>query len=326
MTNPKARVEIADKEAAAWHVRLGGPDVGADAIKDFFTWRQEPVNADAYRRVEKIWADTGKLTRDPEVQEAFDAALFRRKGDGRARRLPRTLIGLGAIGAAIALAFGAYAWWGGRDTFATDIGEQRLVQLADGSSVRLDTASQIRVRFDGHRRVVELERGQALFTVAHDAQRPFQVEAGGTQVTAVGTVFDVRRDEAGVQVVLVKGIVDVAASGEGGRLRRMTPGQLTRVTKAGATTISPADLERATSWSDGRLVFRDTPLRQAVAEMNRYLTDPITLDAPTKENETVNGVFRTGDRDAFVSAASAVFDLQASPRKDGAVHLSAENN
>jgi len=324
MTNPKARVEIADKEAAAWHVRLGGPDVGSDAIKDFFTWRQEPVNAEAYRRVEKIWADTGKVTRDPEVQEAFDAALFRRKGDGRARRLPRTLIGLGAIGAAVALAFGLYAWWGGRDTFATDVGEQRLVQLADGSSVRLDTASQIRVRFDGDRRVVDLEQGQALFTVAHDAQRPFQVEAGGTQVTAVGTVFDVRRDDAGVQVVLVKGIVDVAASGEGGRLRRMTPGQLTRVTKAGATTTSPADLERATSWSDGRLVFRDTPLRQAVAEMNRYLTDPITIDAPTKENETVNGVFRTGDRDAFVSAASAVFDLQASPGKDGAVHLSAE--
>lgn len=326
MTNPKARVETADKEAAAWHVRLGASDVSADAIKEFFTWREDAANADAYRRVEKIWADTGKLTRDPQVQEAFDAALFRRKDDGRTRRLPRTLIGLGVIGAAVALALGVNAWIGARSVFATEVGEQRLVQLADGSSVRLDTASQIRVRFDGDRRVVDLEHGQALFTIAHDSDRPFQVEAGGTQVTAVGTVFDVRRDATGVQVVLISGVVDVAVSGEGGRLRRMTAGQKTRVTKAGAVTTRSADLELATSWSEGRLVFRDTPLRQAVAEMNRYLTDPITLDAPTKENEIVNGVFKTGDRDAFVSAASAVFNLRASPQEDGSVRLSAENN
>ncbi len=61
-----------------------------------------------------------------------------------------------------------------------------------------------------------------------------------------------------------------------------------------------------------------------MAEVNRYLTDGIELDAPGVENEAVSGVFRTGDRDAFVSAASAALGLKASAGEGGAVRLSAE--
>lgn len=325
MTSPTIRVDTAETEAAAWHGRLGARNVSTGTIEEFFAWRAEPANAEAYRRVEKLWADTGKLTDDPEIAGALEAAMSRRAGAGRSRGVPHTLLGLAAVGAAAALAIGAWTWQQSRTVFVTGVGEQRVVQLADGSSIRLDTASRIKVRFAEDQRLVYLERGQALFTVAHDRTRPFIVDAGGTRVTAVGTVFDVRRDRATVRVTLVSGAVDVAPEGEGRAVRRMAAGEQTRVSSNGLATHA-VDLEAETSWTDGRIVFRDTPLRQAVSEVNRYLTAKIELDAASLDAVPVNGVFRTGDRDAFVSTASQVFDLQASPGPDGSVLLSARKN
>ncbi|MEG1029854.1 MAG: FecR domain-containing protein, partial [Brevundimonas sp.] len=185
----------ADIEAAEWHGRLGARNVDARTIEDFFNWRQSPENAEAYRRVETVWTGTGGLANDPQVAEALEAAFSRR---AQRRRPPRLLLGLAAVGAAAALAGGFSFWLQSRTVFSTGVGEERLVQLADGSSVRLDTASRVRVRFDGDRRFIELQEGQAFFTVAHDASRPFVVAAGDARVTALGTVFDVRRDGAGV--------------------------------------------------------------------------------------------------------------------------------
>lgn len=323
MTNPKIRVERAETEAAAWHAKLGVKPVSSDTIKEFFAWREDPAHAEAYRRVHKAWTDTGRLVADPELQRVFDEAMTRRS-KAVAARPRRTLIGFAAAGAGLALvlAVGTWSWLEAKTQFATAVGEQRLVQLADGSSVRLDTDTRVKVRFDHARRVIVLEQGQALFNVAHDAGRPFLVRAGDTQITAVGTIFDVRRDQADVRVTLVQGIVEVAG-GEGSRApSRMTAGHQTRVTAAGTATKA-VDVETATSWADGRIVFRNTPLRAAVAEVNRYLTQKVELDADAKADVPVSGVFKVGDRDAFVSTAAAVLELKVSAGEGGTVRLSA---
>lgn len=321
MSGPRARVERAETEAAEWHARLGATRVSPETIEAFFAWRKDPAHAEAYRRVETVWTDTAGLGRDPEIAEALEAALGRRPVKGRRSVVSGGLWGLAAVGAAAVLVFGGWVWMEGRSVYSTAVGEQRLVQLADGSSVRLDTQSRMRVRFDGDRRLIDLEQGQALFTVAHDTDRPFVVVAGEARVTAVGTVFDVRREAREVRVTLVSGAVDVA--GEAGRGERMSAGHQARVMDAQVRTTA-VDVAAETSWTEGRVVFRDTPLKAAVAEVNRYLTDKIELDAPALEDEAVNGVFETGDRDAFVSAAAAGLGLRASTAPDGAVRLSPE--
>lgn len=321
MTNPKIRVEKAEMEAAAWYAKLGVKPVTSDTIKEFFAWREDPIHAEAYRRVHKAWTDTGRLTADPELQRVLDDAMTRRS---KSAKLPprRTFIGIAAVGASLALAFAAWSWLDAKTQFATAVGEQRLVQLADGSSVRLDTDTRIKVRFDGGKRLIDLEQGQALFNVAHDAAKPFLVRAGSTEVTAVGTIFDVRRDQAAVQVTLVQGIVEVAGGQQGRAPSRITAGQQTRVTPTGAATKA-VDVETATSWADGRIVFRDTPLRAAVAEVNRYLTQKVELDSDARADVPVSGVFKVGDRDAFVSTAAAVLELRVSAGEGGTVRLSA---
>lgn len=318
MTSPNNRVEAADTEAAQWHARLGARSVATQTIKDFFDWRQVPENADAYRRVEIAWSETRKLACEPKMRAALDEVLARGVGQRKKPRSPRVMMGIAAATASAILIFAGWSWVQSRTVFATSVGEQRVVQLADGSSVRLDTDSRIRVRFDGERRGVELEAGQALFEVAHDAGRPFVVRAGQAKVTAIGTVFDVRRRPTGTNVTLVSGAVEIAGGGDVWRIR---PGEQAKVTATGAVATA-VDVAAVTGWTEGRIIFRDTPLSEAVAEVNRYLTDEVELNAPALANEPVNGVFKTGDRDAFVSVTSEVFGLRASPGSDGAIRLS----
>ena len=87
--------------------------------------------------------------------------------------------------------------------YAIAVGEQRTIQLEDGSRIILDTGSEVAVRFTGGRRSVTLNNGQAMFDVEGDPARPFIVDAGDTRVTAIGTRFDVRRSGTGARVILV---------------------------------------------------------------------------------------------------------------------------
>lgn len=317
MTNPKKRVETAEVEAAAWHARLGTTSIEAGAIDDFFEWRSQPGNADAYRRVDQVWRESQGLGADPAIAEALEGARRRGQQPGLGRRS----VLISGLAGATALLVIAGAWlWNGRGEYATDIGEQRVIQLADGSKVNLDTDSRIRVRFSNGERRIDLDHGQALFDVARAPDRPFVVYAGDARVTAVGTVFDVRRAGETVNVTLVSGVIDVAAPETVASRRRMAAGQQARV--AGSTiSTRTVDVVAETSWTAGRLIFTDIPLEEAVAEMNRYLTDKIEIDDPAIRTVSINGVFQVGDRDAFISAASDGLGLRSAPKADGSVGL-----
>lgn len=325
MSDPQSANRVADREAAEWHVRLGERPVSAAMLHAFAVWRRIPANAEAYHRVETLWRTTGSLSSDPEIQALAQGTLRRsrpRLTQIWSRRLiPAAVVLAPVLVAAVALLL----WLPGRDVYSTDIGGRRTVQLEDGSQVQLDTDTRLKVRFSDARRQVVLERGRALFSVAHDTARPFSVAAGATEVTALGTVFDVRRDLAGVRVTLVEGAVAVtdARSGEARRWR-LSPGQQLATSRPDPEPEA-VDPVSATSWSKGRLVFRETPLREAVAEVNRYLPDKIILAAGPVGEVPVNGVFATGDREAFVSAASDLFGLTAQPQPDGGVRLTASS-
>lgn len=312
---------VADDQAANWIARLGTRTISLHTIQEFAKWREDPANAEAYRRAEQLWSRTGELADDPDIQAALAQAQRRRP-----RRFGAKQIGAVGLTAALAasLAAGVF-FWQGRDTYATGIGEQRVLQLTDGSRVRLDTASKMRVRFTAGERRIELAEGQALFEVAHNPARPFVVSTTDASVTAVGTVFEVRRVGIETRVVLVSGAVDVAQVAGPGAPQRLQPNQQSEI-RAGKAKVSNVNAHTATSWTDGELTFVDTPLAEAVAEVNRYLAAPIILDAPAAATTPINGVFRSGDRTAFVSAAAHLFNLRAIREPDGQVRLVSSRN
>ena len=323
MAAPTPTPTAAEAEAADWFARLGARTVSAQTLRDFQTWRLRPENASAYRRLESVWRDAALLRDDPEIRAATAAADRRHRARPNPRRLRATIPVAGALACLI---LAAVVWRPERGTYATDVGEQELVSLEDGSQVRLDTASRIRVRFDDGRRRVELARGQALFTIAPETSRPFIVEAGPARVTALGTVFAIRRDDAAATVTLVSGkVAVVAVTAPETPEQRLAAGQQAAVSARGQT-IRAVDPAVQTSWTEGRLIFEETPLQAAVLEVNRYLSAPITLEAGSLRSVPVSGAFETGDREAFIAAASDLFDLKAVPSSDGSVMLRPENN
>jgi transmembrane sensor len=97
--------------------------------------------------------------------------------------------------------------------YSTDIGEQRPVALADGSTVLLNTDSRLQVEYDAERREVHLLQGEAYFEVAHDSDKPFLVFVGSNIVRAVGTSFTVHIKKLDIEVIVTEGAVEVSAVG-----------------------------------------------------------------------------------------------------------------
>lgn len=306
------------EEAAAWFTRLKQESVSEATIDAFMAWRREPTNDAAYSEVEARWRQADRVSNDPELVRLTETALRRGKPwDIVKRLLSRNLLPLGLVGATLAGALVFLILRLQPQAYETDVGVQQIVRLSDGSVLRLNTASRIQVHYARNERRLVLQRGEAFFEVAHDVARPFIVVAGDTRVRALGTKFDVRRTGGATQVTLAEGRVEVARPGRKEQWT-LTPNQ--KITLNGAPAApQPADAAVATSWTQGRLRFHDTPLIEAVSEVNRYSRSKITLDAGPIEHERVSGVFDTGDTKAFVAAVSEIFRLRAEPSADGVV-------
>lgn len=308
---PKQR----ETDAAAWFTRLSRRAVSTEDLRKFRAWRSRPENRAAYERVEAAWRGAGGLAGDPEILDLRERVGRRTAPRVRAQRR-RIAWSAGAALAGLALV--VLVVLTRPPSYESDVGEQRIVRLADGSTLRLNTDSRVVVRIGREARRVRLERGEALFEVAHDADRPFTVEAGRTSVRALGTVFDVRRRDGTVDVVLLQGSVEVR--GPAGPPLRLRPNEKAVAPADAPPSAARIDARQATSWTERRLTFAHTPLAAAVAEVNRYSKARVELAAPDLAAAPVSGVFETGDAEAFAAAAASVFDLSIT-REGGRIVL-----
>ncbi len=298
----------------------------------FEKWSSIAENAAAYALVEQFDNELGAMAAEPEILQLREAALRHKPSfrDGAWRLVP-------PIAAAMAIAL-VMAWFGfskpdlpaptieadatipARERYETRVGEQRQVRLADGSIVTLNTGSLLEVAYTASRRDVRLLRGEAMFKVAHNAAWPFVVTAADRNVTAIGTAFVVRVDGPAIKVVLVQGKVRVDPLRPVGLARvipalseaDLTPGeQLTAVEGAGKVSVAATDVQRATSWETGRLIFRGDTIQSAVAEMNRYSDKQILVNDPRISALTVSGVFNEQRPDDFIAAVTTFYPIIA---------------
>jgi transmembrane sensor len=193
---------------------------------------------------------------------------------------------------------------------------RRAVTLDDGTRVYLDVASIIEVRFAATRRDVMLVQGRALFDVAHDSARPFVVTAGADRVTALGTVFQVDRAVAEVVITLAQGAVSVANQSAVAVPLRLVPGEELRMPAGDTRWVKRSvNANAAMSWALGKHIFHDSPLEDAVREINRYADKKVRLSDASIARLLVNGEFATGDSEAIVAALVAALPLHVTPTR-----------
>ena len=331
-------METISERAARWAVRTDGGALSPEEQRELDTWlAADSRHRGAYVRARAQWVDLDRLAalhgpvgeaagnpaRSSSAQELVPqptaAALSRRQ------LLAAGVAAMGVIGGGLSWMI----WRQGQGRYASGIGEVRRIALEDGSTVLLNTASEVTVRFTRQQRDIRLVRGEALFEVAHDKSRPFIVQANDTAVRAVGTAFAVRLEAAQVDVTVTEGVVEVAdakaVAGLGAATSASPPGVkrvaaherliIARARAPDVEPIAPANAERQLAWREGLVSFDGESLQTAVAEINRHNRRQIVVDDPALGAMPIVGVFRATDLDGFSAAAAAA--LKARAIRDG---------
>lgn len=288
-------------EAAAWLARLHGPGRDAEFEAGLQRWlRESPANARAFERMTDSW----------ELATVVAAGHFPRR---TVRERPATSLrlalaaGIATIGMLVAVA--AHLMMRA-PSYATLIGEQRTVRLDDGSRISLNSLSRIVVDYSSRERLIRLEEGEAYFEVASNPRRPFVVVAGGREVTAVGTTFDVRNEPDRFSVVLVEGKVIVSSEDQASSAVTLQSGQrLTWLAQSEPRIDTPAPASVA-AWRRGEIMLDRTTLAEAAREMNRYDATRLVIDDPAVGGLLIGGIFRTGDNLGFARAMAEMHHLR----------------
>ncbi len=227
--------------------------------------------------------------------------------------------------AGLLVAASSFTWllWPQGPSYRTEIGGMAAVPMSDGSKVTLNTDSEIRVAVTDTERRVDLKQGEAFFEVAKDPARPFVVSVGDQRFVAVGTKFSVRRDADSVRLVVTEGRVRVERAGASAALpvAQVSAGGIAR-TSEGGTLLEEQPLpvaEEILSWRNGFLIFRGTPLEEAVAEFNRYNTRQIVIEDQAVAALRIGGNFRSTNVDAFVRLLEQGFAVHATERGNDVV-------
>lgn len=196
----------------------------------------------------------------------------------------------------------------------------RTVKLPDGSSMTLDAGSAAIVRFGQELRAVELQQGRAYFAVAPNSARPFEVATGDRRVVAVGTRFDVGRRGRELTVTLVEGRVTVGPLDRSVEPVALDAGQQF-VERAGRPVIRTmgAEAVAATGWRTGLLSFNDETLAAAVAQVNLYSPERITIDGPAIGSLRISGQFQAGDAERFAKTVSEVHPVRVRRNPSGII-------
>ncbi len=338
--NPRSRDEI-ESAAAQWVLRR---DRGLTAAEqdELSQWlAADPRHGEALALQRWGWDELDRLTgMQTSLGAVPDPDLFAPSAKARAWRRLGWLVATSSLAAAAAVAVMIYL--GGREieqagatptVVTAEVAalaapcERRT--LEDGSVVDLNRGAAVEVVFTAAERRVTLVRGEANFTVAKDAVRPFIVTAGGVAVRAVGTVFNVRLGGAAVEVVVAEGRVrvDPTARGIGSDARMLSVGQSTVVPLAAAeappqiTTLTDVELAARLAWQPRLLDFTNAPLSEIVADFNRHNPVQLVVGEPALGALRLSASFRSDNVEGFVRLMESDFGMSAEWRSERAIVL-----
>lgn len=300
-----------DREAAEWVVRLDREDVPASTLLEFEQWRsQSSQHREAADRLEDFWAGMAELDIFNDLHEMDAVAARRPKSGGeRFRRRSALIWGAAACLAAI-LGVAAYQTLlvnpAFQEGYKTAVGEQRTIDLPDGSRVVLNTDSIIKATYTKTDRIIRLVRGEAYFDVQKNPARPFSVETDRGAVTAVGTAFSVRLVDQDMNVLVSEGRVRLSAApldraskeprADAPEEVEVAAGEAAVFDRSAKTisAIDKQDMDRQLDWKDGVLEFHGDPLMVVVADISRYTDITIEIENSELANRRVVAYYQVG--------------------------------
>lgn len=317
--------------AAYWVARLDRGGLSDDELIALREWAiAHPSRLRELERAARLW-------------ESLDALAALRHIVARPRRAKRKRMMPFAIAASVAVAALAIASLAVtrigvgvpeyNASFATRIGEMRVIEPGEGSRISLNTDSRLAVDFGSTLRRVRLDRGEAYFDVAAEDTRPFVVETDFGNVVVTGTEFLVRVEDAGLEVTVSEGHVELQSSSAETAdghipIALLTAGEVASVEPDGSRRIEPIELGRLVrklGWRDGMLIFNGESLEEVVREVGRYTPIEIHIADEALRTRRIGGYFRAGEIDDLLATLESDFGIRVERIGDGQVNLSLQD-
>lgn len=315
-------LEAIDRAAGEWFWRAEGKLSDDDRVALQEWLATDPRHAEQFRQYNEAW---GLLDDLRGAQAADKMPQRKRRGSWR----------VASLAAAALLAVGLFLrpYVAREPSFVsyearTDASVIRKLELPDGSVIRLNSATAVVVEFDSTKRSVNLQRGEAHFTVAKDPARPFLVSVAGMSVRAVGTAFNVSLQGAAVEVFVNEGRVQIVNAIPAPTLPAVTASE-PPILKAGekavvslpssaaadpshvVSTVSSTEAAQILSWQERTLEFDQTPLSGIVAEFNRYNQHQLSIADPELGRRTFGGKFRADNYELLVELLETRFGVSS---------------
>lgn len=321
--------QAVDDAAAAWVAREDRGALSAADQAALEAWlHADARHAGAFLRARAVSLRSEAAS---ALGEDFDPARF---ASAARRALPKSgasrralMAWGGGLAACVAVASVAGLTLTAPTAHATERGQMRLVPLPDGSTVLLNTASRITVRYSDTRRLIRLVEGEADFTVLGDPARPFVVQVGHRQLeTRGGGGFRIRKlGRAPIDLLVHQGMlqVDGAESGRTAVLRADTRMTLAEADDGAGDSapqpVSPGVVNRELAWREGKIAFEGETLGQAASAFGRYSDVRIVIADPTLAREPVSGLFSANDPVGFGRAVADLFGAPVKVERDRVV-------
>lgn len=272
--------------AAQWLQRLRADGTDERIVEEWLEWCQrDPLNQQAFDEMAAVWELTGRLNEAQPASDGAGARATRAARDapqsrGRRMALAASIAGLAAAGSA--------AWWWSaqpRGTasvtqqYSSPVGVNSTHELADGSRLELGGGTRVTVAMTANERRVMLHEGELFVTVRSDSARPFKVDTGRLEVVATGTAFNVLRTVRRTTVTVAEGSVEARYEDAASPIVQLPQDQqLVYSHEAHSAEVRQADTADVIAWRAGRLVFKQEPLGEMVATLNRYTTRTILIE------------------------------------------------
>ncbi|MGJ7542059.1 FecR family protein [Variovorax sp. LT1R16] len=332
--------------AADWHTRRED-GLHADEEAQFQKWlSDDPTHASAYADLDMSYAvvrnlpaeDVGHLRAPSVLNDTLPAHKQRAKGrpaapydptpSGRSWPMP----GLAAFATScVLLVAGVTGWHQWKqptfmNRYATERGQRLDAALPDGSAMTLDALTRAEVALYRDRREALLSEGQVMFTIVPDAGKPFRVMAGPARITVVGTRFSVRHlgpegQPRTVEVSVEEGKVLVESTVGPERntsMAALTAGQSVRVSASGALEAATAvPVSSVALWRKGLIRFSNTPLAEAIREMERYGPTRLVVSDPKIADLRIGGSFEVSHPEELAKVLPSLLPVTLVGRADG---------
>lgn len=322
--NANEQLRLQRLEAASeWLLRMQSTTHTEQELNEWLRWiDSDPENFAEFERLQRDWIDLDALKSGEPV--ANNDVVSR---PAVARRTWAIAAGIAAVSLAVA------TFYLRERPPAVEVSQQvaatvtnRATTLPDGSSMILGVQSRVNMDFNDSKRQLALASGEAYFKVMHDKSRPFVVHAGEVSVTAIGTAFDVRRENERVSITVEEGTVEVSSRPAGKRpvtWRAEAGYQLTYSTRDGTASVASVSPAAELAWRNGELAYIRESLGSVVENLNRYSTRKVVIQDPEIAGLAFTGTVFASSLDDWLAGVEQAYPIAVERNPNGDIVLTA---